>query len=110
MVFEEGMWASKTKGSVTSRSVVKGFDVVEEGTGSSGFGSEGGVVLNKLGLDGSEGAFSKRVVVAVAGGAHALDQPRTSQEVPGDAGGILATAIGVEEGAWSDQAGVESTP
>ena len=87
--------------------IVEGFEVVEDGSGGGGFGSEGLAVFEQLAFEGGEGAFCKGVVVTVTGGAHALAQAAAGEQLAGEDGGVLAAAIGVEKGLRVDQPGVE---
>lgn len=97
------------EGTVSAFAVVEGLEVVEDGGGGSGLGGEWGTVIEQLTFEGGEGTFCKGVVVAVAGGTHALAQAVSGEELTGGEGGVLAAAIGVEEGVGRDDACVERT-
>ena len=96
-----------SEGAVAAFAVVEGFQVVEDRGGGDGFGSEGLAVVEEFVFEGGEGAFGEGVVVAIAGGAHALVQAVAGEQLTGEDGGVLTAAIGMEEGVGSDQAGVE---
>lgn len=61
--------------------VVEGLEVVEDRGGGRTASREGLAVSEEVGLDGSESAFGKSVVLAIALGAHALDQACTPDQI-----------------------------
>ena len=108
VVEEEGVRRSVVKRAVAAFAVVEGFEIVEDGSGGGGFGREGRWVIEEFVFEGGEGAFCKGIAVAVTSGAHALAQVLTGEQLAGWECGVLATAIGMEEGAGLDDPGVQS--
>ena len=105
VLIEVGQGGLTAEGTVSSASVVKGLQIVEECEVGLGMGLEWSPVAGKFGFEGGAGAFGEGVVVAVAFGAHALSQFKVLQHVPGRGGRVLASAIGVKDGAGQDPAG-----
>ena len=92
---------------MSAATVIEGLEVVEDRAGGGLMGREGLTVRQDVGFEGGEDAFGEGVVVAVTLGAHALTQAGAGEQGASFGGGVLATAIGVEDGSRSDQAGGE---
>ena len=88
-------------------SVIEGLEVIEERSGGGRFGVEGEAIAEDFRLEGSKGAFRKSVVITIAFGTHALAQAMSGEQLAGDGGGILATAIGVKDCTPGHQARVD---
>jgi hypothetical protein len=92
---------------VAAAAIVEGLDVVEDRASRGLMGREGLTVRQYVGFEGGEDAFGESVVVAVAFGAHALAQAGAGEQGAGFGGGVLAAAIGMEDGAPGYEAGGE---
>jgi hypothetical protein len=88
-------------------SVVEGLEVVEKGSGGGTFGIEGKVIAEDFRLQRSKGAFRESVIIAITLGAHALAQSMSGEQPTGDAGRVLAAAIGVKDRSPRHQARVD---
>ena len=71
---------------VKPATVIEGLQVVEDRGGSNAASREELAVSEEVGLDGSEGAFGKSVVVAIALGAHALEETGALEQIACEGG------------------------
>jgi len=78
--------------------VIKGFDVVEDGGARLGEGGEA-LMVDDFIFEAAPEGFDKGVVVAVAFAAHGSDQAILSEEPPISLAGKLSAAIGVNDDA-----------
>ncbi len=92
---------------VAAAAIIEGLEVVEDRAGGGWVRREGLTVWENVGFEGGKEALGESVVVAIAFGAHALAQAGAREQGAGFGGGVLAAAIGMEDGAWSHQAGGE---
>ena len=79
-----------------SGTVIKGFDVVEDGTEGLGEGGEA-LVIDDFVFQAAPEGFDEGVIVAVAFAAHGSDQAILSEELPISRAGKLGAAIGVND-------------
>ncbi len=103
-VFEESMWGDVVERTVETPGVIESLEVVEESNASSVPGNKAMIVRQDLIFDRGEGAFREGVVVAAPLGTHALAQFETGEQGAKLRGGILATAIGMEDGGFCNEA------
>ena len=81
VMVEEVIGRSVIEGAVAAAAVVKALEVIEQRGGGGATAGEGLTINEQFGLEGSEGAFGKSVVVAIALGAHALAQAGAFEQI-----------------------------
>ncbi len=77
-----------------SGAVIKGFDVIEDGSAGRGAGGEA-MVIDQLVFEAAPERFDKGVIVAVPGAAHGGEQTMLGQDLAVSGAGELTTPIGV---------------
>ena len=88
--------ATISKAGVQPSAVIKGFDVVEDGSASFGEGREPSVVDEFI-FETAPKGFDEGVVIAVAFATHGSNQAVPSKELPVSGTGKLGAAIGVND-------------
>jgi len=94
---------------VQSGTVIKGFDVIEDGTARLGEGGEALVIDNFVFQAAPEG-FDEGVIVAIAFAAHGSDETVLGEDLPVSRAGELRASIGVDDKSCSGATLAERHP
>jgi hypothetical protein len=81
---------------VQSGTVIKGFDVIEDGTARLGEGGEA-LVIDDFVFQAAPEGFDEGVIVAIAFATHGSDETVMGEDLPVSRAGKLRTSIGVDD-------------
>ena len=80
-MIEESSWSEIAEGTVKAATVVEGFEIIEKSKGSGAPGGERLAFWEDFIFYGGEGTFSEGIIIAVAPGAHTLEEAGPGQKV-----------------------------